>query len=139
MTIQPYRHQAQYYETDQMGIVHHSNYIRWMEEARIDFMKQAGLSYRKMEALEIIIPVLEVQCVYHSMVRFDDTVEIHTRLTAYNGVKLSLSYEMRNPASGAVCTSGSSKHCFLTPEHRPLSLKRSFPDLHEKFAELLKI
>ena len=69
MTIQPYRHQAQYYETDQMGIVHHSNYIRWMEEARIDFMKQAGLSYRKMEALEIIIPVLEVQCVYHSMVR----------------------------------------------------------------------
>ena len=139
MTILPYEHHAQYYETDQMGIVHHSNYIRWMEEARIDFMKQAGLSYRKMEELGIVIPVLEVQCAYHSMVRFDDTVEILTRLTAYNGVKLALSYEMRNTAGGTLCTSGSSRHCFLTPQHRPLSLKRSFPDLHEKFIELLEI
>ena len=45
----PYRRKAQYYETDQMGIIHHSNYIRWFEEARIDFMAQAGLGYRLEE------------------------------------------------------------------------------------------
>lgn len=49
-----YTHQAQYYETDQMGIIHHSNYIRWMEEARMDLMDQIGLSYKEMEAIEII-------------------------------------------------------------------------------------
>lgn len=40
--MQKYRHIVQYYETDKMGITHHSNYIRWMEEARIDFLRQIG-------------------------------------------------------------------------------------------------
>ena len=43
--MKPYRHKVQYYETDQMGIVHHSNYIRWFEEGRIDLMEQMGLGY----------------------------------------------------------------------------------------------
>ena len=44
-----YVHQAQYYETDQMGIIHHSNYIRWMEEARTDVLEQIGLPYDRSE------------------------------------------------------------------------------------------
>lgn len=52
--IRPYEHHAKYYETDQMGIIHHSNYIKWMEEARMDLMDQIGLSYKEMEAMEII-------------------------------------------------------------------------------------
>lgn len=52
--IRPYEHHAKYYETDQMGIIHHSNYIKWMEEARMDLMEQIGLSYKEMEAMEII-------------------------------------------------------------------------------------
>ena len=44
--IRPYEHHAKYYETDQMGIIHHSNYIKWMEEARMDLMEQIGLSYK---------------------------------------------------------------------------------------------
>lgn len=41
----PYQHKVQYYETDQMGIVHHSNYIRWFEEARTDYMEKMGMGY----------------------------------------------------------------------------------------------
>ena len=52
--IRPYEHHAKYYETDQMGIIHHSNYIKWMEEARMDLMDQIGLSYKQMEEMEII-------------------------------------------------------------------------------------
>ena len=55
-----YTHRVQYYETDQMGIVHHSNYIRWFEEARIDWMRHCGISYREMEKQGIIVPVLEL-------------------------------------------------------------------------------
>lgn len=62
--IRPYEHHAKYYETDQMGIIHHSNYIKWMEEARMDLMEQIGLSYKQMEEMEIISPVLSVSCEY---------------------------------------------------------------------------
>ena len=60
--IPDYEHYTQYYETDQMGCVHHSNYIRWMEEARVFLMEQMGCSYRAMEEAGILSPVLEVSC-----------------------------------------------------------------------------
>ena len=59
--IKPYEHHAKYYETDQMGIIHHSNYIRWMEEARIAYMDELGFPYKKVEEAGIISPVLSVQ------------------------------------------------------------------------------
>ena len=60
MEITAYRHRVQYYETDQMKVVHHSNYIRWFEEARTDFLEKSGFSYAWMEEQGIIIPVLSV-------------------------------------------------------------------------------
>ena len=59
--LKVYTHNAKYYETDQMGIIHHSNYIRWMEEARIDMMEQIGMSYADMEKAGIISPVLSIR------------------------------------------------------------------------------
>ena len=84
--LRPYEHHAKYYETDQMGIIHHSNYVKWMEEARMDLMDQMGLSYKQMEEMEIISPVLSIAVEYHSMVHFDDTVVIQTKLVKYNGI-----------------------------------------------------
>ena len=85
--IRPYEHHAKYYETDQMGIIHHSNYIRWMEEARLDLMEQMEFSYQQMEALDVFSPVLSVSCEYRSMVRFNDTVSIAIHVLKYNGVR----------------------------------------------------
>ena len=59
--MKPYIHKVQYYETDKMGITHHSNYVRWMEEARIEFLDQIGWSYVRMEEEGIISPVLAVK------------------------------------------------------------------------------
>ena len=81
--IRPYEHHAKYYETDQMGIIHHSNYIKWMEEARMDLMDQIGLSYKQMEEMEIISPVLSVSCEYHSMVHFDDTIASQSSMNTF--------------------------------------------------------
>ena len=58
-----------YYETDRMGIVHHSNYIRWFEEARLDWMKQIGWDYKSIEDDNIIIPVLSVAAEYKNNVQ----------------------------------------------------------------------
>ena len=122
-----YEHQTQYYETDQMGIIHHSNYIRWFESARIWYMKQLGVDYRDMEESGIISPVLEVHCVYKSMVYFGDTVEILPKVKKYNGVKLELSYIIQDKETQEIRTCGSSLHCFLDREGRPLSLKKANP------------
>ena len=81
--LKDYEHNAKYYETDQMGCVHHSNYIRWMEEARVDLMDQMGCGYRAMEEAGVCSPVLEVNCRYKSMVRFGDTVRIHAWIKEY--------------------------------------------------------
>lgn len=137
-TIKPYEHQAKYYETDQMGCVHHSNYIRWMEEARLDLMKQVGLSYKKMEEMEIISPVLSVNVEYRSMVRFDDVVLIETKITKYNGIKLDVEYTMTDKVTGELRTVAKSSHCFLTKEGRPMSLKRTNPQLDKRFAACLQ-
>ena len=76
---------------DQMGCVHHSNYIRWMEEARVNLMEQMGCGYKSMEASGIMSPVLEVHCQYRSMVRFDDHVKIHVWVKEYNAIRMTLS------------------------------------------------
>lgn len=135
--IKPYEHHVKYYETDQMGIVHHSNYIRWMEEARMDLMEQMGLSYKQMEEMEIISPVLSVNCEYKSMVHFSDTVVIDARIIRYNGVKMRVTYQMTDKETGELRTLAVSEHCFLDANGKPLSLKRSYPELDTRFFEMV--
>lgn len=134
--LKPYEHRVQYYETDQMGIVHHSNYIRWFEEARIDAMRQVGLVYKDMETAGIIIPVLEAQAEYKAMTYFDDVVEIVLETEKYNGIVMSISYEVKDKATGEIRCTGRTKHCFLDEKGHPMLLKRSNQVFHEKFMQL---
>lgn len=136
LKIRPYEHHAKYYETDQMGIIHHSNYIKWMEEARMDLMEQIGLNYKQMEELEIISPVLTIQIEYRGMVKFDDTVVIEMHLTKYNGIKMEVEYRMFDKKTGELRTTAKSSHCFLDRTGKPISLKRSYPELDTKFFEM---
>lgn len=133
-----YEHHAKYYETDQMGIIHHSNYIRWMEEARIDLMDRMGFSYKAMEEIGVGSPVLSVQCEYKQMSRFDDHIVIETKVVKYNGVKIELAYHMKDKNTGELRAVGASSHCFLTKEGKLVSLRRSYPEIDEKFRRLLE-
>ena len=135
--IKPYQHLAKYYETDQMGIIHHSNYIRWFEEARIDYMNQIGLTYKKMEDEGIISPVLEVNCQYLNMMYFDDLATIKVSVTDYTGVRFAFKYEIYNQ-NNKLCTTGTSRHCFMTRDGRPVSLKRAKPEFDQLFKDVLR-
>lgn len=134
-----YEHKIQYYETDQMKIVHHSNYIRWFEEARVFWLESIDCGYDKLEALGIISPVLGVTAEYKSMSRFAETVQIETELVSYNGIKFSISYTIKDKASGAVRCVGESRHCFLNEKGMPVSLKRTHPDIHDVFVKMNNI
>ncbi len=135
MQFRPYRHKAQYYETDTMKIVHHSNYVRWMEEARVDMLEQMGIGYEVMEREGVLSPVLSVECEYKSMTRFPETVEISVRLVRYTGVRFDLAYEIRDAASGQLRTLCKSAHCFIDGSGRPISLRRRFPAWDKTFCE----
>ncbi|MCR5609844.1 MAG: acyl-CoA thioesterase [Lachnospiraceae bacterium] len=132
----PYERLVHYHETDKMGIVHHSNFIKWLEEARVDVMSQLGFSYDEMERMGIISPVLSISCDYRGMVKFNDTVLVYTNIESYNGVKMTLSYIITDKKSGEVRASATSGHCFLDSHGRPISLKKQYPLINDK---LLKI
>ena len=133
----PCEHKVQYYETDGMGIVHHSNYIRWFEEARVGLLEQLGFGYDRIEAEGFSSPVLEVTCQYKTMARFGDTVRIDAAIVEYNGVRLALHYEVRDAQSDALRCRGESRHCFMGRDGRPVSLRRSWPALDRALAAQL--
>lgn len=131
-----YEHRVQYYETDQMAIVHHSNYIRWFEEARNYVLEDAGFGYEKMEECGIIIPVIGVSAEYKTMSHFGEVVIIETTIKKYTGTRLILSYTIYDKKTNEVRCIGESSHCFLNEQGRPVSLKRSFPEIHKVFEAL---
>lgn len=122
-----YKHVVQYYETDKMGITHHSNYVRWMEEARVDYLKNIGWDYAKLESLGIVSPVVEVQCRYLKTTTFADEISITVGVKEYKGVKLMLHYVMKNQQGETVCESDS-MHCFLDEAGRPIRMAKQFPE-----------
>ena len=130
----PYEHKVQYYETDGMGIVHHSNYIRWFEEARVDLLERLGFGYDRIEAEGYSGPVLEVSCRYRTMARFGETVRIETSVTGYNGVRLTLHYDVFDQATGALRCTGDSRHCFIRSDGRPAPLHKCWPEFDAALA-----
>lgn len=134
--MEAYRHTVQYYETDMMGIVHHSNHVKWMEEARVDFLKNIGWEYRKLEELGVFSPVLEISCKYKNPARFGDEINVDVAVTDFNGITMGISYIMRNSEGKTVCEAKSS-HCFVGAGGRPVNLKRVLPDFHAVMAGLL--
>ena len=126
-----WQHLVQYYETDLAGIVHHSNYVRWFEEARTWLMSDMGYDYAQMEADGVLVPVLAIKAQYKRMTRFGETVNIAAKVEHFNGVTMTLSYEVTDVATGKLKASGSSTHAFLAKDsYRPIALRRSLPAVH---------
>ena len=135
--MKPYIHRVQYYETDKMGITHHSNYIRFMEEARLDFFKQIGFDYLEFEKLGIISPVVGLNNIkFKKPTTVGDEIEIEVHIKAYTGVTLAIHYTMKK--GDLLVLEGDSEHCFLSKEGRILVIsEKNFPDFHAKMKSLL--
>ena len=129
--LKPYYHQAKYYETDQMAVIHHSNYVRWFEEARVDYLQQIGLGYDEIEAAGVYSPVLGVTCEYKSAVRFQETVLIKTKLLFFNGIKMKIGYQVIDAESSQIRAVGETDHCFVSTDFRPVSLKKDFKEMYD--------
>lgn len=134
--MEKYIHKVHYYETDKMGITHHSNYIRWMEEARVDYLEKIGWGYDKLEELGISSPVIGIKCDYKNSTKFNDNIEIEVKIKEYNGVRMTISYEMKNKETEQIVLIGESKHCFTNQEGKPVILKKQCPEFDAEFKQL---
>ena len=121
-----YRHEIRYYECDRMGITHHSNYIRIMEEARIDYLDKLGWGFDKIEADGVVSPVVSVECKYKSPTTFKDIVEVEVKIGGMSELKFEFFYTMKK--GGKLVAEGHSVHCF-TENGKPVVIERRLPGL----------
>lgn len=133
-----WHHKVQYYETDQMGIAHHSNYIRWFEEARVAMLDEIGYSMKRLESERVISPVISVNCDYKMMSHFEDVLVVSCFVESFNGVKLYIRYNVTDSVTGELRATGTSGHCFLDESGRPLRLKSTHPEFYNIINGLLQ-
>lgn len=85
---------VRYAETDAMGIVHHASYLVWMEAGRTELFRHGGQAYTAWEARGVSLSVAEVQVTYRAPARFDDRVEVRTRLLEAGRRRVAFGYEI---------------------------------------------
>jgi acyl-CoA thioester hydrolase len=110
---------VRYGETDQMGVVHHSNYLRYFEVARLEWLSALGVSYASMEKEGLIMPVIDVKVTYKTPALFDDSLTIYIFLSELPRVKIIFLYEIKNQKDEIVCT-GETTLAFLNAKTRKL-------------------
>ncbi len=137
--VTPFERKANYYETDQMGIIHHSNYIRWFEEARVDFLEKVGYSYARMEQEGVMIPVLGASCEYKNSVRFGDVVLIIPKIQEFNGFKMTVTYRVIKKSDNMLMATGETKHCFTNMQMKPVRTKKEYPEIFNTFNDFLGV
>lgn len=129
-----YTRKAHYHETDQMGVIHHANYPKWMEEARVAFLDEKGVSYRIMEEAGVFSPVVSLSVEYKRSARFDDVLEVQLEVVKYTGVRLEVSYTFFNRTRNELCATAVSAHCFMKAG-RIISLQKAMPAAHKRLLE----
>ncbi|MCH5211660.1 MAG: acyl-CoA thioesterase [Oscillospiraceae bacterium] len=129
---------VRYAETDMMGVVHHSRYYPWFEQARTDWIKKSGLTYSKMEQMGILLPLTETQCRYHYGLRYEDEVLVTCKATKLTVARIEFAYEVYKLPEMKLMSEGVTKHGFTSNgEFRPINLKKMYPEIWESIEALL--
>jgi acyl-CoA thioester hydrolase len=125
------RVRVRYAETDQMGVVYHSNYLIWFEVGRVEFIRQLGLNYKQMEEEGCGIAVVDVHVRYKAPARYDDELMIETRLLAARGAVVKFGYRILRITDGLLLCEGETMHVVVGVDMK----KRSLPPKYaERFA-----
>jgi acyl-CoA thioester hydrolase len=127
------RIRVRYKETDQMGVVHHSNYYTWFEVGRTEYMRAKGMTYRAMEERGWMLPLIETYCVYKQGARYDDIVIIRTWMAEYKGARITMEYEVIRDKDHILLAKGHTVHAITDVELKPVNLRKADPKMYEFF------
>lgn len=121
-----------YYETDKMGVTHHSNYVRYMEEARTELFEQMGVSYSLMERAGLLLPVTELECKYRHSSTAGDRLRIEVRTLEYTGVRLVFGFKIYGE-DGELVFTGKVTHGCSNAQGHPVIMRKFSPELDSLF------
>jgi acyl-CoA thioester hydrolase len=127
---------VRYAETDQMGIVYHSNYYVWFDMGRTEFMRELGFDYSELEKQGVLLPILETHCTYKKSARYDDLITVKTSLAWLKGVRISFKYEVYNEA-GEFLAEGSTVQAFVDSDMHPINIKKVNAPVYQKLESCL--
>ncbi len=127
-----------YYETDKMGVTHHSNYVRYMEEARAELFEQLGVSYELMGKAGLMLPVAEIEGKYKHSSTAGDRLRIEVRTLEYTGVRLVFGFNMYGEKGELVFT-GKVTHGCSNAQGHPVIMRRFSPELDSLFKAMADI
>lgn len=117
------RHRVIFGDTDAMGIVYYGNYMRYLEIGRGEYFRSVGGAYRAVEEAGYALPVSEVRLKYRAPARYDDEIEIHTRLERVGRVRLRFLYRIERISDGCLLADGFTIHgCTVSKTGRPTRL-----------------
>jgi acyl-CoA thioester hydrolase len=121
------RLRVRYAETDQMGVVYHSNHLIWFEVGRVELMRQMGFSYRDMEQQDgRCIAVAEARCRYRAPVHYDDEVVVRTRLKNVRKSVVCFSYQLVRADNGTLLAEGETTHIVTDLEMKVAPLPEKY-------------
>lgn len=129
---------VRYAETDQMAIVHHSNYPIWYEAGRTDFTAAMGMPYDQIEEQGVMFPLLELHCKYIQAAKYGDVVIVETSITKLSIVKVEFSYKVYRESDGVLLNTGSTVHGMVTKELRPMNMKKEKPEIFALMGQALE-
>lgn len=112
-----------YADTDAMGVVYHTNYIKWFEVGRSELLRSIGYPYSKMEEEGVLLPVAECSCKYKLPAVYDDLLEITARIAEVKSATVTLAYEIRRQSTEELLATGSTKHAVTDPDFKPVRLR----------------
>lgn len=121
---------TRYSETDQMGIIHHSNYAVWFEAGRTDFFKKIGFSYKEIEGRGILLPLYEMNCKFKSPARYEDEITIKTSLKEITKVRVIFSYKVINDLDGKLLSLGETMHGWTNRDLKLINAEKTIPEVY---------
>ncbi len=129
---------VRFVETDMMGVVHHSNYFRWFEIGRVDYLKQAGVDLLQLFNEGIIYPIRDVSCRYISSAKFNDIIHIETEMAEFSRAKMVFTYRILND-KGALLATGMTQNVFTNAEGKIIMLPSQYSDCVNEFMAKQKL
>ncbi|MPM95172.1 putative esterase [bioreactor metagenome] len=109
-----------------MGVAHHSNYFRWFEMGRVEFLRQAGISLNELIAGGILFPITNVDCKYRASAKFDDQILIETQPAELTAVKMIFNYKIMREADGLLLATGQTQNVFTNMQGKIIKLPTDY-------------
>jgi acyl-CoA thioester hydrolase len=126
---------VRYVETDQMGVVYHSNFIVWFEVGRVELLRQLGFQYRDMEREDDChIAVVDVRVRYKSPAHYDDEILVRTRLKNVRDSLLHFGYEVLRSTDGTLLAEGETTHLVVDRNFNRKALPEKYQTAFKKAA-----